>query len=187
MRATWPRPSSAISRSSRPSICPSIDVSSTPSFTSSRPSPPTRSTRSSPSSSFSPAISSKPLPENPLSGLFYYLRIPGLPATNNDLEQFFGAQRYHERRTTGRKVASPSLVVRGSVLAVTLTRLAPISAQDLAAVDLAKWRETLGRLKQRHHARVPLPPQSGGIPRRPRTTSLPTASFAALEKKPARR
>src|SRR3954463_12869725 len=40
-----------------------------PSFTSSRPSPPTRSTRSSPSSTFSSAISSKPQPENPLSGL----------------------------------------------------------------------------------------------------------------------
>src|SRR4051812_13519059 len=87
-------------------------------------------------------------------GLFQYLRVPGLPATNNDLEQFFGAQRYHERRTTGRKVASPSLVVRGSVLAATLTRLAPISAQDLAAVDLAKWRETRARLRQRQHARV---------------------------------
>src|SRR3954470_7711188 len=114
--------------------------------------------------------------------LFHYLEVPGLPATNNDLEQFFGAQRYHERRTTGRKVASPSLVVRGSVLAATLTRLAPISAQDLAAVDPVKWRETRARLKQRHHARVPLPPQSGGIPRRPRTTSLPTASFAALKR-----
>src|SRR4051794_23243973 len=33
---------------------------------------------------------------------------------------------------------------------------------------------------------LPLPPQSGGIPRRTRTTSLPTASFAALEKKPGR-
>ena len=89
-------------------------------------------------------------------GLFHYLEVPGLPATNNDLEQFFGAQRHHERRTTGRKVASPSLVVRGSVrvLAATLTRLAPISAQDLAAVDPVKWRETRGRLKQRLHARV---------------------------------
>jgi hypothetical protein len=79
-----------------------------------------------------------------------------LPPTNNDLEQVFGAQRHHERRTTGRKVASPSLVVRGSVrvLAATQTRLAPISAQDLAAVDLVKWRETRARLKQRHHARV---------------------------------
>src|SRR3954465_4540941 len=68
MRGTWPRPSSAISRSSHPSTFPSIDPSSTPSFTSSRPSPPTRSTRSSPSSTFRPAISSKPQPEKPLSG-----------------------------------------------------------------------------------------------------------------------
>src|SRR3954454_7267460 len=67
MPGTWP--TSAISRSSRPSICPSIDPSSTLSFTSSRPSPPTRSTRSSPSSTCSPAIVSKPQPENPLSGL----------------------------------------------------------------------------------------------------------------------
>ena len=57
---------SAISRSSHPSICPSIDPQSTPSFTSSRPLPPTRSTRSSPSSIFSPAISSKQQPEKPL-------------------------------------------------------------------------------------------------------------------------
>ena len=54
------------SRNSHPSICPSIDPSSTPSFTSSRPSPPTRSTRSSPSSTFNPAIVSKPQPEKPL-------------------------------------------------------------------------------------------------------------------------
>jgi hypothetical protein len=89
-------------------------------------------------------------------GLFHYLEVPDLPPTNNGLEQFFGAQRHHERRTTGRKVASPSLVVRGSVrvLAAMLTRLAPISAQDLAAVDLTKWRETRARLKQRRHARV---------------------------------
>ena len=61
-------PSSARSRNSHPSICPSIDPSSTPSFTSSRPLPPTRSTLSSPSATFSPAIISKPQPENPLSG-----------------------------------------------------------------------------------------------------------------------
>src|SRR4051795_13130577 len=67
MPGTWP--TSARSRSSRPSICPSIDPSSMPSFTSLRPLPPTRSTRSSPSSTCSPAIVSKPQPENPLSGL----------------------------------------------------------------------------------------------------------------------
>jgi hypothetical protein len=108
-------------------------------------------------------------------GLFHYLRVPGLPPTNNDLEQFFGAQRHHERRTTGRKVASPSLVVRGSVrvLAATLTRLAPISAQDLAAVDLVKWRETRARLKQRHQARV----------LRSRFRRNPTAYLADLEQR----
>src|SRR4051812_45861094 len=108
-------------------------------------------------------------------GLFHYLEVPGLPATNNDLEQFFGPQRYHERRTTGRKVASPSLVVRGSVrvLAATLTRLAPISAQDLAAVDPVKWRETRARLKQRHHARV----------LRSRFRRNPAAYLAALEQR----
>jgi hypothetical protein len=89
-------------------------------------------------------------------GLFHYLEAPGLPATNNGLEQSFGAQRHHERRTTGRKVAAPSLVVRGPVriLAATLTRLAPVSAADLAAVDVATWRQTRERLRQRHHARV---------------------------------
>src|SRR6185369_4091593 len=44
-------------------------------------------------------------------GLFPCYTLPDLPRTNNDLEQFFGAYRYHERRTTGRKVASPSLVL----------------------------------------------------------------------------
>src|SRR3954469_18949054 len=70
MPGTWP--TSAISRSSRPSICPGINPSSMPSFTSSRPLPPTRSTRSSPSATFSSAIVSKPQPENPLSGLHRY-------------------------------------------------------------------------------------------------------------------
>lgn len=36
-------------------------------------------------------------------GLFACYTMPELPRTNNDLEQFFGAYRYHERRATGRK------------------------------------------------------------------------------------
>src|SRR6478672_4081059 len=86
MPGTWPRPSSAISRSSPPSICPGIDPSSTPSFTSSRPLPPTRSTRSSPSSIFSPAISSKQQPEKPLIRvILLYLHV-------------YGEERKRERR-----------------------------------------------------------------------------------------
>jgi hypothetical protein len=48
-------------------------------------------------------------------GLFHCYSVPDLSRTNNDLEQFFGAHRYHERRATGRKGASPTLVLRGSV------------------------------------------------------------------------
>ena len=47
------------------------------------------------------------------SGLFVCYEVADLPRTNNDLEQLFGAHRYHERRSSGRKVASPGLVVRG--------------------------------------------------------------------------
>ena len=41
--------------------------------------------------------------------------VAGLPRANNDLERFFGSYRYHERRCSGRKVACPGTVVRGSV------------------------------------------------------------------------
>jgi hypothetical protein len=46
-------------------------------------------------------------------GLFHCYRVPDLPRTNNDLEHEFGSQRYHERRATGRKTASPAAVLRG--------------------------------------------------------------------------
>jgi hypothetical protein len=45
-------------------------------------------------------------------GLFHCYDVPGLPRTNNDLEHLFGSNRYHERRATGRKVASPAMVLR---------------------------------------------------------------------------
>lgn len=39
-------------------------------------------------------------------GLFKYLEVPGLPATNNDLESFFGAVKGFARRITGRSSTS---------------------------------------------------------------------------------
>ena len=48
-------------------------------------------------------------------GLSHCSDVPELPRTDNDLEQLFGAHRYHARRCSGRTVASPGLVVRGSV------------------------------------------------------------------------
>src|SRR4051812_40396954 len=60
-------------------------------------------------------------------GLFPCYAVPDLPRTNNDLEHLVGAQRYHERRASGRKAASPATVLRGEVrlIAATATRLRP--------------------------------------------------------------
>jgi len=76
-------------------------------------------------------------------GLFPCYTVPDLPRTNNDLEQFFSTYRYHDRRTTGRKVASPGLVLNGSVcvIAATATRLHTYSAAELAPENINAWRE----------------------------------------------
>ena len=75
-------------------------------------------------------------------GLFPCYTLPDLPRTNNDLEQFFGAYRYHDRRTTGRKAASPGLVFSGSVrlVAAAATRLRPFSAEELAPENVSAWQ-----------------------------------------------
>ena len=88
-------------------------------------------------------------------GLFACYQTLDLPRTNNDLEHFFGSARYHERRATGRKVASPSTVVRGAVrlVAAVATRLAPVTAAALAPHDLAAWRRLRQTLDFRHEAR----------------------------------
>lgn len=89
-------------------------------------------------------------------GLFHCYTVPDLPRTNNDLEHLFGSHRYHERRATGRKVASPSLVLRGSVriLAATATRILAFTKRDLAAVDHERWQTLRKALEARRQARV---------------------------------
>ena len=89
-------------------------------------------------------------------GLFACYDAADLPRTNNALEQFFGSYRYHERRASGRKVASPGTVVRGSVrlLAAAATRLRPIDGADLAPSDLAAWRSLRGLLEGRQATRT---------------------------------
>lgn len=89
-------------------------------------------------------------------GLFYCYTVADLPRTNNDLEHLFGSHRYHERRTTGRKVASPALVLRGSVriTAAVATRHRRFSAADLAPQDLGSWRRLRQELDQRNARRT---------------------------------
>ena len=106
-------------------------------------------------------------------GLFHCCAVPGLPRTNNDLEHLFGAQRYHERRASGRKAASPATVLRGEVrlIAATATRLRPPSARDLGRVSQDRWRDLRERLDRGRHART----------LRTRFRRDPAAYLAALE------
>jgi hypothetical protein len=90
-------------------------------------------------------------------GLFPCYDVPGLPRTNNDLEQLFGAHRYHERRCSGRKMASPGLVVRGSVRlpAAVATRLrGEVKGEDLVPSDPDAWRELRAGLERRQAVRA---------------------------------
>jgi hypothetical protein len=89
-------------------------------------------------------------------GLFYCYDLPDLPRTNNALEQLFGSTRHHERRCTGRKAASPGLVLRGSVrvIAGLGTRSQCFQGPDLAPQKLEAWRTLRTTLEQRRCTRA---------------------------------
>ena len=89
-------------------------------------------------------------------GLFHCYDVQGLPRTNNDLEQLFGSTRHHERRCTGRKAASPGLVLRGSVRVVAGlgTRGQYFASEELAPADPQAWRQVRAGLERRRQARV---------------------------------
>jgi hypothetical protein len=88
--------------------------------------------------------------------LFHCYDVPDLPRTNNDLEQLFGSVRSHERRSTGHKVASSGLVLRGPVRlpAAVATPLRPFTADDLVPRDIGQWRTLRAALERRHQVRV---------------------------------
>jgi hypothetical protein len=88
-------------------------------------------------------------------GLFHCYEIPGLPRTNNELEQTFGTVRHGERRATGRKRASPSTVVRGAVriIAALATRLYQFGAAQLRPHDPAALAKVRKEVEQREEAR----------------------------------
>ncbi len=88
-------------------------------------------------------------------GLFQDDQVKDLPRTNNDLEQYFGTARHIERRVTGRKRASPTLVVRGSVrvVAAGATRLCCFSAADLRLTNVSAWQALRQQLNYRHESR----------------------------------
>jgi hypothetical protein len=89
------------------------------------------------------------------AGLFHCYDVADLPRTNNDLEHVFGSVRYHERRASGRKGASPALVVRGSVrlVAAVATRQGVVSGPELAPREVAAWQQLRGQVQRRQEAR----------------------------------
>jgi hypothetical protein len=88
-------------------------------------------------------------------GLFHCYDSPDIPRTNNDLEHLFGSHRYHERRASGRKQASPGLVVQGSVRVVAslATRLRPEEGLKLRAGYVEDWRILRAALDKRRENR----------------------------------
>jgi hypothetical protein len=89
-------------------------------------------------------------------GLFACYDTADVPRTNNDLEQAFGSHRYHERRASGRKGASPSLVLRGSakLIAGLATRTREVTADVLAGADRQGWRQLRAELDERRKRRT---------------------------------
>jgi hypothetical protein len=88
-------------------------------------------------------------------GLFRCYESADVPRTNNDLEQTFGSHRYHERRASGRRRASPGLVVMGSarVISGLATRLRPEEGLVLRPGYVEGWQELRAGLEQRREAR----------------------------------
>src|SRR3954454_10731916 len=89
------------------------------------------------------------------SGLFRCYESSDLPRTNNDLEHAFGSHRYHERRASGRRRASPGLVVMGSARLISglATRLRPEEGLVLSPGYVEGWRELRAELEARRESR----------------------------------
>jgi hypothetical protein len=89
------------------------------------------------------------------NGLFRCYRFADLPRTNNELEHCFGSVRHGERRASGRKGASPAMVVRGAVrvLAAMATPPEGFGAADIRPTDLEGWRSLRASLEKRRESR----------------------------------
>jgi hypothetical protein len=88
-------------------------------------------------------------------GLFHCYEHPELPRTNNDLEQYFGVARHHERRATGHKRPTSAVVVRGSVrvVAAVASQVREWPAEALRLGSVVAWRRLRKDLEARHETR----------------------------------
>ena len=83
-------------------------------------------------------------------GLYHCYDVPGLPRTDNDLEQFYRRVKSGERRITGHK-RSDAFVVRVGGFAVYATAAAAeteaVVLEQLATVPAAAWQQERTRLR----------------------------------------
>jgi hypothetical protein len=88
-------------------------------------------------------------------GLFRCYRFADLPRTNNDLEHCFGSVRYAEWRSSGRKGASPAVVVRGTVRVVAALATPPegLTTADIRPADVEQWRTLRASLQKQRESR----------------------------------
>ncbi len=88
-------------------------------------------------------------------GLFHCYESKDIPRTNNDLEHLFGSYRYHERRASGRKRGSTSLVAAGGprLVAGLATRQRPEESLVLPQGYVDDWRQFREELEKRREAR----------------------------------
>ena len=88
-------------------------------------------------------------------GLFHCYADPTIPRTNNELEQYFGTARHHERRATGRKRPPAAVAVRGSVrvVAAVATQAREVAAAELRPLDVARWQAVRADLAARQERR----------------------------------
>src|SRR5262249_35225087 len=87
-------------------------------------------------------------------GLFRCYESADLPRTNNDLEHTFGSHRYHERRSGGRRRASPGVGGVGSARMISglATRLRPEEGLVLGPGYVEGWRELRAELEARRES-----------------------------------
>lgn len=90
------------------------------------------------------------------SGLFHCYDDEAIPRTNNDLEQYFGQHRHHERRATGRKRGTATVVLHGPVrmVASAVTRMRRFSAAELVPKDRERWQQMRKTVRERFERRA---------------------------------
>src|SRR5262249_22571985 len=90
-----------------------------------------------------------------LAGLFNCYEGPGLPRTDNDLGHALCSYCHHQPRSSGRRRASPGVVVMGSarVISGLATRLRPEEGLVLRPGYVGEWKGLRAELETRRESR----------------------------------